>query len=195
MTGSVPRDRWDTEAYFDADPDAPGRVSTTYGSFVSDVDRFDASFLAFPARSGQHGPAAENPARKLLGGDRTRRSFAPCAIRYSTGVFVGLCNSDYTPWMLRRGEEALDTYVATGAAPSMAAGRISYTLGLHGPSLAVDTACSASLVAVHLACQSLLAGECVTALAGGVNLITLARGDYCSVEGAHDGRRRAMQDV
>ena len=73
--------------------------------------------------------------------------------------------------LLRRGEQAIDAYLATGTAPSVAAGRISYTLGLQGPSIAIDTACSASLVAVHLACQSLRSRECRMALAGGVNLI------------------------
>ena len=58
-----------------------------------------------------------------------------------------------------------------GFAHSVASGRVSFVLGLHGPSVSVDTACSASLVAVHLACQSLRARECDLALAGGVNLI------------------------
>ena len=59
--------------------------------------------------------------------------------------------------LLERGEEAIDAYLATGTAHSIAAGRVSYALGLQGPSIAVDTACSASLVAVHLAAQSLRA--------------------------------------
>ena len=74
-----------------------------------------------------------------------------------------------------RARRAIDAYVGTGNARSIAAGRISYMLGLRGPSLAVDTACSSSLVAVHLACQSLRDGECDLALAGGVNVIAVAR--------------------
>ena len=76
-------------------------------------------------------------------------------------------STDYHGVLLRRGEEALDAYVATGTAPSIAAGRISYMFGLQGPSMAVDTACSSSLTTVHSACQSLRAGECGMALAGG----------------------------
>src|SRR5437764_624013 len=66
---------------------------------------------------------------------------------------------------------AVDAYVGVGNSASMAAHRLSYHLDLHGPSVAIDTACSSSLVAVHMACQSLRAGECELALAGGVNLI------------------------
>ncbi len=93
----------------------------------------------------------------------------------SGGVFVGVCNSDYFQRVMGRGIDAIDAYLASGNAHSVAAGRISYTLGLQGPAVAIDTACSSSLVALHLACQSLRSGECDMALAGGVNLILLAR--------------------
>src|SRR5207249_4894601 len=66
-----------------------------------------------------------------------------------------------------------EAYWMTGNAPNFAAGRLSYLLGLQGPSVVLDTACSSSLVAVHLACQSLRAGESRLALAGGVNLILI----------------------
>ena len=90
----------------------------------------------------------------------------------STGVFVGISSSDY--WQMQMQRSALkdiDAYFATGMSHSVASGRLSYFLGLQGPSIAVDTACSSSLVAAHLACQSLRSGECNLALAGGVNLI------------------------
>ena len=90
----------------------------------------------------------------------------------STGVYVGISSHDYAQLQLRAGGlEKIDPHFASGAAQSVAAGRISYVLGLNGPSLAIDTACSSSLVAVHMACEALRREECNAALAGGVNLI------------------------
>jgi amino acid adenylation domain-containing protein len=85
------------------------------------------------------------------------------------GVFVGVMNSDYE----RIGGEAAASGAANEAHSShwSIANRVSYVLDFRGPSLAVNTACSASLTAIHLACQSLRAGECSVAIAGGVNLI------------------------
>ncbi|MFZ1429165.1 MAG: SDR family NAD(P)-dependent oxidoreductase, partial [Geminicoccaceae bacterium] len=86
-----------------------------------------------------------------------------------TGVFVGMCNYDYAA--IAAAGEQIAGYAGTGSAPSIAAGRLAYTLGLGGPAMVVDTACSSSLVATHLAVQSLRRGESDLALAGGVNLI------------------------
>jgi acyl transferase domain-containing protein len=90
-----------------------------------------------------------------------------------TGVFVGISTNDYSQLHLVAPElsSLIDAYAGTGTTFSVAAGRLSYVFGLQGPCLAVDTACSSSLVAVHLACQSLRAGECQMALAGGVNVM------------------------
>ncbi len=113
------------------------------------------------------------------------------------GVFVGICNGDYSQVALNSPREKISPYFAPGLSHAVAAGRISYVLGLQGPSLAVDTSCSASLVAVHLACQSLRLGECNAALAGGVNLIlnpeiTIALSQSRMM--APDGRCKAFSD-
>jgi acyl transferase domain-containing protein/NADP-dependent 3-hydroxy acid dehydrogenase YdfG/SAM-dependent methyltransferase/acyl carrier protein len=98
----------------------------------------------------------------------------------STGVFVGMCNYDYAQFAANA--EGADGYAGIGGAPSIAAGRIAYLLGLTGPAMVLDTACSSSLVAVHLAVRALRAGECTVALAGGVNL-TLGTGTTTALEG------------
>ena len=98
---------------------------------------------------------------------------APTRLEHSkTGVYLGLCSSDYAYLQVNSGDPGLlDAHYASGIAHSVATGRLSYLLGLQGPSLTVDTACSSSLVAVHLACQALRTGDCRMALAGGVNLM------------------------
>jgi acyl transferase domain-containing protein/acyl carrier protein len=170
--GEVPGDRWKAEAYYDGNIDAPGRMCTKWGGFLSHIDQFDAPFFSIAGREAngmdpQHRILLEVCWEAVEHAGHSPRKLAGTA----TGVFVGICASDYQTMLLARGENAIDGYLASGTAPSIAAGRISYTLGLQGPSMAIDTACSASLVAVHLACQSLRTRECSMALAGGVNAI------------------------
>ena len=167
----VPRDRWDLDAYYDLDPDKPGKMNTRFGAFLRGVDLFDAEFFGISPREA----ISMDPQHRLLMETvwEALENAAICPARLAgtqTGVFIGCSNSDY--WrMVYADEERIDAYSALGNAFSVAAGRLSYFLGVHGPCLAVDTACSASLVAVHLACQSLRSGECTLALAAGVNLI------------------------
>ncbi len=164
----VPRDRWDADFYFDPDPDAPGKTYARKGGFLDQVDRFDPHFFGISPREA----VSLDPQHRLLlevtWEALERAGLPPERLRGSrTGVYVGLSSFDYAG--LQRG--AGDAYVATGTAHSIAAGRISYLLGLQGPSLAIDTACSSSLVAVHQACRALLSGECDLVLAGGANAI------------------------
>ena len=167
----IPRDRWDLDAYYDLDPDKPGKMNTRHGAFIKGVDQFDAEFFGVSPREA----VSMDPQHRLLMETSwealENAAIAPAALRGSpTGVFVGIGNSDY--WrMVYSDEEQIDAYSALGNSYSVAAGRLSYFLGVTGPSMAVDTACSASLVAVHLACRSLRSGECTLALAAGVNLI------------------------
>jgi acyl transferase domain-containing protein/acyl carrier protein/protein-L-isoaspartate O-methyltransferase len=192
----VPRDRWDVDAYYHPDPDAPGRMSTRFGGFLRDVDRFDAQFFGITPREA----ASMDPQQRLLlevaWEALEDAGQAPDALTGSaTGVFVGMCNADYFHRIVRGDPAGLDAYVATGGAHSVAAGRLAYLLGLQGPNVAIDTACSSSLVAIHLAGQSLRSGECRMALAGGVNLI-LAPETTIILSRAHmmapDGRCKAF---
>jgi microcystin synthetase protein McyG len=170
----VPLERWDIDAFYDPDPDAPGKMSTRWGGFLDGIEQFDPEFFGISPREA----AGMDPQQRLLlevvWEALENAGQNPDGLAGSqTGVFFGLCNSDYFLLQFESGRNAIDAYVATGNAHSVASGRISYTLGLQGPSVAVDTGCSASLVAVHLACQSLRAGECQMALAGGVSLILM----------------------
>lgn len=160
--GPVPGQRWEAR-------DFPAVGDS--GGFVDDVDVFDSDFFSVTPREA----AAMDPHHRLL---------LPCAWRAledsgrapgelagtETGVFIGVMGGEWG--RLTMSDLARVTpLLGSGSSAGMAANRISYHFDFTGPSLAVDTACSSSLVAVHLAAGSLLAGECDTALAGGVNIV------------------------
>lgn len=187
----IPGDRWDLATYYDPDPDAPGKMYARHGGFLDAVDRFDAAFFGISPREA----ASMDPQQRLLlevsWEALEHAAHAPDTLSgTATGVYVGMANSDYGR-MVWSDVAGIDAYAASGSSFSVAAGRLSYLLGLRGPSLAVDTACSSALVAVHLAVQALRAGECRLALAGGVNLILTAEGhvNFCRARMlARDGR-------
>lgn len=169
--GDIPTDRWPLESLFDADPDAPGKMSTRFGGFLKDVDRFDAAFFGISPREAASMDPQQRLLMELAWESLENAAIAPDSLNGSrTGVYVGLGNVDYSRATFPN-QELIDPYFATGACASVAAGRISYTLGVTGPAATIDTACSSSLVALHMACQALRLGECDAALAGGVNLI------------------------
>jgi myxalamid-type polyketide synthase MxaB len=168
----VPPDRWDVDAYYDPDPDVPGKMYSRWGGFIDGVDRFDAQFFGISPREA----VAMDPQQRLLlevAWDALEHAgVSPGSLSGSqTGVFVGICTSDYSYMLTASGDSANDLYAGTGSSFSIAAGRLSYVLGLQGPCMALDTACSASLVAAHLAVESLRRRECNMALVGGVNLV------------------------
>ncbi len=167
----TPADRWNAEDLYSPDPDAPGRVPTRRGAFLDAVDRFDAAFFGISPREA----AAMDPQQRLvleLGWEALEHAGVPPASRRGTGVgvFVGAIWDDYASLLQREGAEEFDRHTLTGTHRGMIANRLSYALGLRGPSLVIDSGQSSSLVAVHAACQSLIRGEADLALAGGVNL-------------------------
>ena len=168
----VPATRWDVSRLFDPNPAASDKVASKWGGFLDAPELFDADFFGIAPVEA----AAMDPQQRLLlevsWEALENAAIAPSTLDGSrTGVYVGLCNSDYAQRSLKAADRKIDAHFAQGASHAVAAGRISYFLGLRGPSLAIDTACSSSLVAVHQACQALRAGEIDMALAGGVNLL------------------------
>jgi acyl transferase domain-containing protein len=165
-----PEDRgWPIEALFDARPGVRGKTYVRAGGFLHDAHRFEPSFFGLSPREA----IAIDPQQRLLLETAweaiERAGVDPLALQGSpTGVFVGIMYNDYA--QLGHSDDAQE-YLALGSAPSIASGRVAYTLGLEGPAISIDTACSSSLVAVHLACQALRQRECSLALAGGVTVM------------------------
>jgi len=168
----VPADRWSIDAYYDADPDAPGRMAVRNGGFLAQISEFDPAFFGIATREAQSMDPQQRLLLEVAWHALEHAGIAPGSLTGSaTGVFVGVCNSDHYVRLLHRGELNIDAYLASGNAHSVAAGRIAYCLGLQGPALSIDTACSSSLAALHVAVQSLRSGESSLALAAGVNVI------------------------
>ncbi|MFI0797180.1 type I polyketide synthase [Micromonospora rubida] len=162
-TTDAPADRWD--------PAATKGTAARRGGFIDDPAMFDADFFGISPREA----AAMDPQQRLtleLGWEALEHAgMLPAALAGSrTGVFVGAALDDYALLRGRLGVAGITAHTATGTLRSMIANRLSYLLGLRGPSLVVDTGQSSSLVAVHQACESLRTGESTIALAGGVNL-------------------------
>lgn len=168
----VPSSRWDIDAFYDPDPDAPGKMYTRMGGFLDDIDKFDAQFFGISPRETLKTDPQQRLAVEVSWEALENAAIPPHKLLGSqTGVFLGITNTDYSRLTERAGLGNIDAYHLTGNFLSFAPGRVAYFFGFQGPTLAVDTACSSSGVAVHLACQSLRNRECNLALAGGVNLI------------------------
>ena len=167
----IPPERWDIDSYYDPDLSVPAKMGTRWAGLLDQVDQFDSEFFGIAPREA----AAMDPQQRLLlevawetlnDAGRPPESLSDS----STGIFFAIYNNDYA--RLQFSDPAtISAHTSSGTSHGVAAGRLSYLLNLHGPSMAIDTACSSSLVAIHLACQSLRAGECSLALAGGVSAL------------------------
>ncbi|MBF0695875.1 beta-ketoacyl synthase N-terminal-like domain-containing protein [Actinomyces bowdenii] len=168
----IPRDRWNWEEHFDSHPGTPGMSYSRWGGFLDRPDCFDPLFFSISPRDAARMDPQERLFLETAWSTLEDAGYSPRRVREElggqVGVFAGVMWSEYQ--LLGLEEARLGNHQVAGSWFSSIPNRVSFVLGLGGPSLAVDTACSSSLQAVHLACQSIRSGECRAALAGGVNL-------------------------
>jgi acyl transferase domain-containing protein/acyl carrier protein len=171
--GEVPADRWNVERFYDAEPGLVGKSIARRGGFLDNIDQFDAQFFGISPREA---PYIDPQQRLLLETAWEAIEDGGQILDFekgtNIGVFVGISHNDYqiiqgTPWE----SAGISAHSPTGSAHSIAANRISYCLNLQGPSVAMDTACSSALTAVHAACEYIWTGRGTTALAGGVTVM------------------------
>jgi amino acid adenylation domain-containing protein len=171
----IPSDRWALEGFFDPDKAASGKSYSKWGGFIDGVADFDPAFFNVSPREA---PMMDPQERLFLmcahevledaGYTRESLNRAGEARGAGVGVFVGVMHTEYQLYGAQA--QALGEPLALGSGIGSVANRVSYFGNFQGPSLAVDTMCSSSLSAIHLACQSLRDGDCSTAIAGGVNV-------------------------
>lgn len=169
--GPIPEGRFDVKRFLHPEPGTPGKLVTADGGFLPDIDQFDAGFFGLSPREARK----IDPQHRLLL-EVAYEALEDAGIPVSSlagrrvGVYVGIWTGEYENVMYRSPAE-LDFHSITGGGRYAASGRISYAFDLRGPALTVDTGCSASLVALHLARQAIETGEADLAIVGAANLV------------------------
>ncbi|HKS47648.1 MAG TPA: beta-ketoacyl synthase N-terminal-like domain-containing protein [Amycolatopsis sp.] len=170
VTSEIPADRWADHA---TSPRNAARLRSTvrHGAFLDDITGFDAEFFGILPREAEHMDPQQRILLEVAWEALEDAGIPPTSLAGTdTGVYIGAVSNDYERRLL---EDVPNIEGWTGICTQMCgqANRISYTLDLRGPSLTVDTACSASLVAIHLARHALASGEIPLAIVGGVNVV------------------------
>jgi acyl transferase domain-containing protein/NADP-dependent 3-hydroxy acid dehydrogenase YdfG/acyl carrier protein len=169
----IPEDRWDREALYAPQANARGHLSVREGGFIADIAAFDAAFFGISAIEASRMDPQQRQLLEVAYHALEDAGLPLERLRGSaTGVFVGVSSHDYFELSMAPSEwRNITGHTITGGSNSIVANRVSYVFDLRGPSFTVDTACSSAVTALHVAVQSLRAGECRQALVGGVNVM------------------------
>lgn len=167
----IPFTRWELSEVQDDNADAPGKMYPRHGGFIDGAELFDASFFSITAPEAramdpQQRVLLESSFSALLDAGYTKASLMGSDV----GVLVGQANNDWIQ-MQSWDWKKISPYTATGMSASISAARISYALGMKGPSYIVDTACSSSLVALDAAAAPVRRGRCSAAVNSGANIM------------------------
>ncbi|KAF2764036.1 polyketide synthase [Teratosphaeria nubilosa] len=188
----IPADRFDADAHCDPSGKGKNKSHTPFGCFIDEPGLFDPRFFNMSPREAAQtdpmGRLALVTAYEALEMSGYVPNRTPSTKLHRIGTFYGQTSDD---WREINAAENVDTYYITGGVRAFAPGRINYYFKFSGPSYSVDTACSSSLAAIQLACTSLWAGDCDTACAGGLNVLTnpdifsgLSKGQFLSKTGS-----------
>jgi 3-oxoacyl-(acyl-carrier-protein) synthase/acyl carrier protein len=166
----IPKDRWDHSLYFDEDKSKQGKTYCKWGGFLEDVDQFDPLFFNISPKEAEMTDPMDRlfleTVWNLLENTGNTQETLQRQYQSKVGVYVGAMYQQYHYFNSDRITESMISV----SSYSSIANRVSYFFNLQGPSIAIDTACSSSAIAIHTACESLMKGECQLAIAGGVNL-------------------------
>ena len=197
--GPLPRDRWDVDAFAPTEGAGPnGSIRAVAGGFLDQIDQFDAAFFNVAPKQAPYLDPQQRILLETAWEALENANVDPATLRHGTGgVYIGSSPVDFPLGLDSLAYDQLDGALATGMGAYSLSGRLSYFLGLRGPSLTTDTACASSLTALHLAVSGLRRGECDIALCGGVNalhhprtFVILSHGQFL----APDGRCKTFDD-
>jgi polyketide synthase PksL len=162
----VPAERWDHRRYASSN----GFTTSKWGGFLDDIDRFDPLFFQISLLEAEHLDPQERMFLECVHHALEDAGYTSDRVAQASkvGVFVGVMYLEYQLFGAQAQEHGHP--VALWGSASTIANRVSYFYDFHGPSMAVDTMCSSSLTAIHLACEAIKSGQCEAAIAGGVNL-------------------------
>ncbi|PYI09332.1 ketoacyl-synt-domain-containing protein [Aspergillus sclerotiicarbonarius CBS 121057] len=182
---TIPEDRFDWKAHYDPTGKTKNTSRVKYGCFIKEPGVFDARFFNMSPREAENADPAQRLAITTAYEAMEMAGLVPNATPSTQGdrigVFYGVTSDD---WREVNSGQNVDTYFIPGGNRAFIPGRISYFFRFCGPSLSIDTACSSSCAAIQTACAYLWRGECDTALAGGVNVLTNPD-NFCGLDRGH----------
>ncbi|CAK3990765.1 polyketide synthase [Lecanosticta acicola] len=187
----IPADRFDAEAHWDPTGKRRNTSKVKHGCFIRQPGLFDEKFFNMSPREAANSDPAQRLAITTAYEAMEMAGMVPDATnstrRDRVGIFYGMTSDD---WREVNSGQNVDTYFIPGGNRAFTPGRLNYHFKFCGPSFSIDTACSSSLAAINAACNTLWKGDCDTAIAGGVNIITnpdnfagLDRGHFLSTTG------------
>ncbi|CAF0807397.1 unnamed protein product [Adineta steineri] len=167
----VPSDRWNADYFVDPlsnENHTPAKIPSSRCGWIDFVGEFDYETFSIGKREAEN----MDPQQKLLL-EVTLQALEDSGMQYAgskTGVYVGIGQAEQYE-LTTADLESINAYSVTGSALSICANRLSYSFDLRGPSMSIDTACSSSMTAFHLACQAIRDGTCSAAVVAGVNIL------------------------